>query len=325
MPVLIKRRQTQKSLGDAMEGFASHKHTAALGRMSSSLAAGNTVSSFLSQCGNAKCRAGWMRLWRSRQYPILEGKWACSAACMQEIVQAAILRDAADPNSQGSPRAVHQHRVPLGLVLLSRGVIDHDQLRRALEAQRKTGSGRLGEWLVRQNSADEEQIARALSAQWNCPLLASAPHDPVAMAPALPRLLIDSFGAVPLRIAGREILYIAFEERMDRCLVLAVERMLGLKVEAGVLRESEFRRAQREVLRAQFPRTRLLEAANMRGLVHAFTAMLEERKAVRSQIVRVHDYFWLRIWRSHVPEEDQRILPAAEEVEDMVCSLATSE
>ena len=70
--------------------------------------------------------------------------------------------------------------------------------------------------------------------------------------------------------------------------------------------------------------TRLLEAANMRGLVHALTAMIEERKAVRSQIVRLHDYYWLRIWRAPVAPEDRKILPAVEDVEDMVCSLAAA-
>jgi hypothetical protein len=211
------------------------------------------------------------------------------------------------------------------LVLLSRGVITQEQLRKALEAQRKAGTGRLGEWLIRQKAVNEEHVTRALSAQWNCPVLTGVSYDPVVMAPAFPRLLIDSFGAVPLRLAGRELLYVAFEDRIDRCLLLAVERMLGLKVEAGLLRESEFRQVQQDVLRAPFPRTRLLEAANMRGLVHAFTSMLEERKAVRSQIVRVHDYYWLRIWRSPDATEDRRALPAAEDVEDMVCSLAASE
>lgn len=265
-----------------------------------------------------------MKLWRSRQSPVLEGNWACSAACMQEIVRAAILREAGELSSHSSQKVAHQHRVPMGLVLLSRGIITQEQLRKSLEAQKKAGTGRLGEWLIRQNAADEEQVTRALSAQWNCPVLTGAPHDPALMASAFPRLLIDSVGAVPLRLAGRELLYVAFEDKIDRCLVLAVEQMLGLKVEAGVLRESDFRHVQQDALRAAFPKTRLLEAANMRGLVHAITSMIEERKAVRSQIVRVHDYYWLRIWRNPPVTGDRRVLPAVEDVEDLVCSIAAS-
>ena len=325
MPLLMKRPAGSENLRSSLKGAAMDEYLPARGDLLDRREPGKTASALLPHCGNLKCKSGWMKLWRSRHSPVLEEKWACSQACMQEIAQAAILREAAEANAQGTQKFVHQHRVPLGLVLLSRGAVTQEQLRRALEAQKKAGSGRLGEWLVKQKATDEEQIARALSAQWNCPVLAGAPHDPVAMAPVLPRLLIDSFGAVPLRMAGRELLYVAFEERMDRSLVLAVERMLGLKVEAGVLRDSEFRRAQQDVLRASFPKARLLEAANMRGLIHAFTAMLEERKAVRSRIVRVHDYYWLRIWRNPEGLEGSRVLPAAEDVEDMVCSLTAVE
>jgi len=263
-----------------------------------------------------------MKLWRSRQTPVFEGKWACSLACMQEIVQAAILREAVEADSSISQKAVHQHRVPLGLVLLSRGSITQDQLRKGLEAQKSSGTGRLGEWLVRQKAVDEEQVARALSAQWNCPVLPCTPHDPVAMAFILPRLLIDSFGIAPLRIAGRELLYVAFEDRIDRSVVLAVERMLGIRVEAGVLLDSEFRHVQQEALRAPFPKARLLEAASLRGLVHAFTSMIEERKAALSQIVRIRDYYWLRIWRTLGEIENRRILHGIEDIEDTVCSIA---
>jgi hypothetical protein len=323
MPVLM-RRLSQQNSRRMMTESAMDNRIASHGDLQKSHPHARTVSALLPQCGNVKCRSGWMKLWRSRQSPVLEGKWACSEACMQEIVRAAVLREAGELNSHRSQKATHQHRVPMGLVLLSRGVITQEQLRKALEAQRKAGKGRLGEWLIREGVANEEQVTRALSAQWNCPVLTGAPHDPALMASAFPRLLIDSAGAVPLRLAGRELLYIAFEDKIDRCLVLAVEQMLGLKVEAGVLRESDFRRVQQEMLRAAFPRTRLLEAANMRGLVHAITSMIEERKAVRSQIVRVHDYYWLRIWRNPSVIEDRRVLPAVEDVEDLVCSITAS-
>ena len=305
MPVLMKRSPNETNRGVKAHIRAQREQKE------------RHASALMSSCGNTKCKSSWLKIWRSRQSPIFEGKWACSQECMQQIVQAAIQRES-EGNSQ---RALHQHRIPLGLILLSRGIITQQQLRKALEAQRKAGAGRLGEWLVRHKAADDSHIAQALSAQWNCPALASVPHDPAAMASAFPRVLMDAFGMVPLRMAGRKLLYVAFEDRIDRCLVLALERMSGLKVEAGVMRDSEFHRARAEALRAAFPKTRLLEAANVRGLAHAFTAMIEERRALYSQVVRIHDYFWLRLWRHPVPVEDERRLPGIDEVEDMICSL----
>jgi len=304
MPVLRRHLQERKTAPAA----------------ASTSSAFSVASGLLPQCANPKCSSGWIKLWRSRQVPVLEGKWACSEACMQVLVRIAVTREAVD---QITEALIHQHRIPLGLMLLSRGVITQPQLKKALAAQKKEGEGRLGEWLVRQKAASEDDVVRALSSQWNCPVLSPEPHDPALLAGSFPRLMVDSFGAVPLRLAGRQLLYVAFEDRIDRCLVLAVERMLGLRVEPCVMRESEFRLVRQQMLRAQFPKTRLLEAVNVRGVVHAFTSMIEERKAVRSQIVRVGDAFWLRTW-IRTAQQDQAILPGIDEVEDMVCSLQSA-
>lgn len=279
------------------------------------------ASTLFPVCGNPACRSGWVKLWRNRQVPVFEGKWACSPACLEDIVSAAITRELGERGDSVEAATVHQHRIPLGLMLLSLGQITQEQLKKALAAQKKSRTGqRLGEWLIEQGAVDEEQVTRALSSQWNAPVLSIDQYNSSAMAVTLPRLLIDSRGALPLRLAGRRLLYFAFESRVDRCLMLAVERMSGLKVEAGLLRTSVFQRCRGEVLRASFPKVRLLEAGSMRGLVHAMTGMIEERKPVEARLLRVHDFFWLRIWLRSADGEDRSPIPGREEVEDMVCS-----
>jgi hypothetical protein len=42
---------------------------------------------------NAQCRAEWLRPWRSREAPIFEGGWCCSAACTRAQVEAGLPRD----------------------------------------------------------------------------------------------------------------------------------------------------------------------------------------------------------------------------------------
>ena len=56
----------------------------------------------------------------------------------------------------------------------------------------------------------------------------------------LPRLFVDAFGALPLRVAAGKLLYLGFEDRLDPVLALAVERMSGLRVESGLVQESLF-------------------------------------------------------------------------------------
>ena len=65
----------------------------------------------------------------------------------------------------------HRHRVPLGLVLLAQGWITHPQLQTALEAQRASGQGRIGDWLTQSCGLPEERITRGLGVQWSCPVL----------------------------------------------------------------------------------------------------------------------------------------------------------
>ncbi len=58
---------------------------------------------------------------------------------------------------------------------------------------------------------------------------------------------------LPLRVAAGRILYLGFEDRLDPALALAVERMTGLRVESGLVRESLFRPAHARMLEARFP------------------------------------------------------------------------
>ena len=121
-------------------------------------------------CGSPICGSGWNFPWKSRKYPIFEEKWACSSKCLMTIVEASIAREAGDGRRDGVV-VQHQHRVPLGLVMLGQGWITHSQLQRALQAQRAEGVGRIGDWLVSECGLETEVVTRGLSVQWGCPVL----------------------------------------------------------------------------------------------------------------------------------------------------------
>lgn len=251
---------------------------------------------FLDTCANPGCASGWLHLWRSRSAGIFEGGWTCSADCTAERMQAAVRREREGRGSaSGLGSGQHRHRVPLGLLMLEQGWITTQQLRSALEAQRTSG-GRLGQWLVRREGINESLVTRALSLQWSCPVLPLEFHDASALAPLVPRLFVDAFGALPLRLAGGKLLYLGFEERLDPVLALAIERMTGLRVESGLVSDSEFRPAHQRMLSATFPATELLETSSQPVLVRALTRILERSRPVESRLVGVHDCLWLRMW-----------------------------
>jgi hypothetical protein len=275
-----------------------------------------TRSSFFETCANPRCGSGWLKLWRSRRAPVFEGGWCCSPRCMAAQVEAALSREL-DTRSSG-PEA-RPHRIPLGLVLLEQGWVARDQLRAALDAQKAAGAGRLGAWLVRRQAVGEDLLTRALALQWSCPVLGLEFHRPEAMTALLPRLFVDAFGALPLRVAAGRILYLAFEEHPDPVLALAIERMTGLRVESGLLPASHFRPAHQRLLAARFPHSGLSEAATDLSLSSALLKAIEHVRPVEARLVRVHGCVWLRLWlrRQLGP------LPEPDSVEDLICSVSS--
>ena len=272
-------------------------------------------SALFETCSNPHCNSGWLHLWRSRSAPVFEGGWSCSAACTATRVAAAVRREL---DGRGLQQENHRHRIPLGLVMLEQGWITAGQLRQALDGQRVAGGGRLGRWLVRQQGVSEQLVTRALGLQWSCPVLPLEFHDAEALAGLIPRLFVDAFGALPLRMAAGKLLYLGFEDRLDAVVALAVERMSGLRVESGLVQESVFAPAHERMLRANFPSVELIETASEPALAHALAKSIERVRPVESRLVRVHDCLWLRMWRQ--PQTGP--MPERGSVEDLICSIA---
>jgi hypothetical protein len=275
---------------------------------------GRQRGGLLETCANPNCHSGWLHLWRSRTAPIFEGGWNCSAECTADRVQAAVLREM---DGRISSPENHRHRIPLGLTMLEKGWITAEQLRNAVEAQKTSGTGRLGSWLVRQEGISEQLVTRALSLQWSCPVLPLDFHDAEALTVLMPRFFIDAFGALPLRVAAEKLLYLGFENRLDAAVALALERMIGLRVENGVVQGSVFRKAHSRMLGLRFPPVELIEAVNETAMVYAITKAIERTRPVESRLVRMHDCLWLRMWR----RPQTGALPDASSVQDLICSI----
>ncbi len=272
--------------------------------------------SLFQTCANPDCCSGWLHLWRSRQAPVFEGGWSCSSACTAARVASAVRREL---DGRVVAEEIHRHRIPLGLVMLEQGWITSGQLRQALDAQRVAGAGRLGHWLVRQQGVSEQLVARALGLQWNCPVMPLEFHDAETLSVLVPRLFVDAFGALPLRVAAGKLLYLGFEDRLDPILALAVERMSGLRVESGLVAESQFGPAHARMLSAKFPAVELIEAVSEQAVARSLARSIEQAQPVASRLVRVHDCLWLRMWR----RAQSGPMPERGSTMDVICSIAS--
>jgi len=273
-------------------------------------------SALFQTCANPDCGSGWLHLWRSRQAPVFEGGWSCSTACTAARVASAVRREL---DGRAVAQEIHRHRIPLGLVMLEQGWITSGQLRQALDAQRVAGAGRLGHWLERQQGVSEQLVTRALGLQWSCPVMPLEFHDAEALAVLVPRLFVDAFGALPLRMAAGKLLYLGFEDRLDPILALAVERMSGLRVESGLVAESQFGPAHTRMLSAKFSAVELIEAVSEQAVARALAKSIEQARPVASRLVRVHDCLWLRMWRR--PQSGP--IPERGSTMDVICSIVS--
>jgi hypothetical protein len=141
------------------------------------------------------------------------------------------------------------------------------------------------------------------------------------MGSSMPPFLAEALGALPVRISGGKLLYLAFSERIDRSLSYAVEHMTGLRVSGGIARESEFRREQARFLSAAAPKTRFLEAGTQTALARGISAWIEEQRPMEARLARVHEVWWLRIWRR---ESRGGLLRGPEAIEDLLATVGAA-
>ena len=117
------------------------------------------VERFARQCESPAC-SHRRRLWRAW----LEPRAVTPLMVTGIAVPSALSRRSLPPSGSSFPAKpqppAKAHRVPLGLLMLSRGLVDNEQLKKALKAQKDSGSGRVGEWLRHIGAVSEEQVTQ---------------------------------------------------------------------------------------------------------------------------------------------------------------------
>jgi hypothetical protein len=262
----------------------------------------NLLGTLAPPCANCECvLAGslWRRMRRRSRGVRMQGERYCRSECLESALTDILAR--ARPVSHQITRAVH--RVPLGLLLLSRQELTAAQLRIALEAQRAAGSmhqKKIGAWLQELGFATEGQITAALSRQWSCPVLRTGM---VTMGssrfPAIPVLLLQSFQMMPVELveASRTLL-IAFGEGIDYTMLYAIEQMLGYRTEACLVSPSTMQKSlqaltqQRDSTDVIFER--LEDAEECAHIIGNYSAKVE---ASEIRLARCGNYLWVRLER----------------------------
>jgi Type II secretion system (T2SS), protein E, N-terminal domain len=247
-------------------------------------------------CGQAGCTLA-RRLWRRARWwnaaIHLHGTRYCAPQCFANAMRDCL----AGISTAAQPVASVRHRIPLGLLLLSRGQLTNRQLRSALEAQRESGGHRLGEWLASMGYVTEQQITAALGMQWACPVLTAEVNPDFRTLRLLPFRWLETFRMLPLQfVPSTRMLYIAFSDGIDYSALYAVEQMLACRTEACLISGSAMDEALENGARQRGPGDLLFEgwrdATEMARIICGYVLKLGA-KEVRA--VGCGGYVWVRL------------------------------
>ena len=243
------------------------------------------------RAGCSRSRRAWHRISNGAGSLHLNGLRYCFPDCFEQELTRRL--EQAQALADSNPRP--PHRVPLGLLMLSRGDLGPEQLRHALTAQRDNGAGRIGEWIEKLGYAREHQVTSALATQWACPVLRRLPARVAECG--VPHELLKRFHMVPVHFSHTaRLLHVAFSGDIEYPVLLAIEQMLECKTApclttsaalAIVLARMEEEQGQPEKV---FDGVRRPE--EMARITSSYAARLGARK-IRNVICG--DFLWIRI------------------------------
>jgi len=253
------------------------------------------------QCENPQCpfRNPLRRVLRRRNNEgvLLQGRWYCCLDCFEDAITG-VFNGLLHLPDEPLP---HLHRVPLGLLLLGRGVITDSQLKSALQAQREGGTDRLGKWLVRLGVASAQDVSAALAAQWGCAVFPIERDQHYReCSQMLPFALLEASHMIPVHyLPSSQLLFVAFSEDIDHTALYAVERLIGGHTEPCIVSESAMNRALEEIRTVSRPAEIVFEtlwdAPEMARTIRDYAVKLNADELI---LARPRRFLWVRLLAS---------------------------
>ena len=219
----------------------------------------------------------------------LRDDWYCSYRCATDPIETRIL-ELLPSVGKVAPRRL---RMPLGLMLVSRGCLTEEQLRIAKQRHTQTNE-EMGAIVLALGFASEEQVAAARSSLWSCPVF-TPPARRQKSSVSIPSALMQLHAAVPIQNgAGADKLLIGFLDRVEYGLLYAVEQITGCKTTPCFLTPTDhhsYMDLQAQLVN-EISYEDVMTAQEMTRTVCQHGARIN---AVAISVVRCGDYLWSRL------------------------------
>jgi Type II secretion system (T2SS), protein E, N-terminal domain len=227
----------------------------------------------------------------------MHGSWYCSSQCFRWAAEQEVSRLL----KPGMEQAAHVPRMPLGLNLISHGLLTIEQLKKATDEQKEAG-GEIGELLVRQGSVSEKQVTAVRAAEWGCPVFA-VPKQAIRIGINLPSTLMRIYSMIPVHYVVRtNLLLVGFVHNVEYGLLYAIEQITGCETKPCFVTPSDFQtqmlQQQKELERPGFTPVRELKFESIQTageIARTLCTSGLEIEADEAFIGKCKEYLWVRL------------------------------
>jgi MSHA biogenesis protein MshE len=176
----------------------------------------------------------------------MHGRWYCSSSCFASAVE----KELSALRTWGPDPANRVERMPLGLMLVSQGLLTSSEFQDVMGEQKESG-GEIGELLVRRGSVSEKQVTAVRATQWGCPVFSAAQYQ-VQSKINIPSAFMRLYSMIPLHyVNATNLLLVGFVHNVEYGLLYAIEKMTGCKTEPCFVTPSDFRIQLQEIEQAK--------------------------------------------------------------------------
>ncbi|HEY2391172.1 MAG TPA: hypothetical protein VGK22_08350 [Candidatus Angelobacter sp.] len=248
--------------------------------------------SWLNVCANPLCRAKPMRTRLLCSGAYLGQARYCSPDCLRIGLAERFAELTQRPKNVPVRR---QHRIPLGLELISRGGISAETLRTALLQQKQQPETRLGQILISMGAVTEDQITAAIASQWSVPVFRLDPTQVPEAAQLVPFALMQRYKMLPVYFVKQtNKLHLAFAQVVDHSILYSIQQMLGVTTEACIADESSLMRVMASAAHQERPAEYVLNSLSGTELVSMIAGYALRLRSERISAANCNDQIWVR-------------------------------
>jgi hypothetical protein len=245
-------------------------------------------------CANPACQGNALKHAVSKKHfgVWLADEWFCGPECFESSARKKIVELLTSRHGQEKPPAL---RMPLGLLLVSREILTHEQLKVALEQQRASGAN-LGETVQELGFATEQQVTSAVAAQWACPVFTLGDR-PLPSEVRIPRRVLEQYGMLPVHYSqvGKRLM-VGFVSRVQHHILYTIEHITACCASPCLITASDYRRGMHScnltATENEIVFDRPSGTVEIAGLVRNYVNQIG---AERARFGMCRDYLWVRV------------------------------